>query len=202
MYDEGVADNDPQMQQARDQLFPRFLARFHSAIRECFTTLHYPTRDRLSKVDFLMEFRENHYDGEQQVVAALSGKQKYTEDIASETFRKKVEARLFTQSSMLWSEVIRRAATTPGWQWHRSDALDRLKQECVHEDRWPRGRAIRQQGTLSEAGNHCPHPGAVAQRRHRQREAAGLAGQRRPGLLGSRRGGDSGLEGSRRRRDL
>ena len=136
MYDEGVADNDPQMQQARDQLFPRFLARFHSAIRECFTTLHYPTRDRLSKVDFLMEFRENHYDGEQQVVAALSGKQKYTEDIASETFRKKVEARLFTQASMLWSEVIRRAATTPGWQWHRSDALDRLKQECVHQDRW------------------------------------------------------------------
>ena len=136
MHQEGVADGEPQMQQARDQLLPRFLAQFHSAIRESFTTLHYPTRDRLARVDFLMEFRENRYDGEQQVVAALAGKQKYTEDVAGETFRRKVEARLFTQQSMLWSEVLRRAATQPGWQWHRSDALDRLKQECVHQDRW------------------------------------------------------------------
>ena len=136
MQEEGVADGDPQMQQARDQLLPRFLAQFHSAIRESFTTLHYPTRDRLARVDFLMEFRENRYDGEQQVLAALKGKQKYTEDVAGEIFRKKVETRLFTQQSTLWSEVIRRAATQPGWQWHRSDALDRLKQACVHQDRW------------------------------------------------------------------
>ena len=136
MHQEGIPDGDPQVQQARDQLLPRFLAQFHSAIRESFTTLHYPTRDRLAKVDFLMEFRENRYDGEQQVVAALADKLKYTDDIASETFRKKVEMRLFTQQSMLWSEVTRRAATQPGWPWHRPDALDRLKQECVHQDRW------------------------------------------------------------------
>ena len=136
MQQEGVADGDPQMQQARDQLLPRFLAQFHSAIRESFTTLYYPTRDRLAKVEFLMEFPENRYDGEQQVVAALAGKQKYTEDISGDTFRKKVEARLFIQQSMLWSEVLRRAATQPGWQWHRADALDHLKQECVHQDCW------------------------------------------------------------------
>ena len=136
MRQEGVADGDPQMQQARDQLLPRFLAQFRSAIRETFTTLHYPTRDRLARVDFLMEFRENRYDGEQQIVAALTGRQKYTADVAGETFRKKVEARLFTQPSMLWSEVVRRAATEPGWQWHRPDALDGLKHECVHQDRW------------------------------------------------------------------
>ena len=43
-----------------------------------------------------MEFKENRYDGEQQVVAALAAKQKYTEDVSGEAFRKKVEARLFT----------------------------------------------------------------------------------------------------------
>ena len=133
---EGAADGDPQMQQARDQLLPRFLAQFHSAVRESFTTLHYPTRDRLAKVDFLMEFRENRYDGEQQVVAALADRRKYTTDVAGDVFRRKVEARLFTQQSMLWSEVLRRTATEPGWQWHRPDALDRLKQECAHQDRW------------------------------------------------------------------
>ena len=136
MQQDGVTDNDPQMQQARDQLLPRFVAQFHSAIRETFTTLHYPTRDRLARADFLMEFRENRYDGEQQIVAALKGKQKYTEDVTDKTFRRKLEARLFTQQSMLWSEVIRRAATQPEWQWHRPGLLDHLKQECLHQDLW------------------------------------------------------------------
>ena len=136
MRQEGATDDDPQIRRARDQLLPRFLAQFHSAIREAFTTLHYPTRDRLVKAEFLMEFPENRYDGEQQVIATLAERQKYTEDIASEGFLKKVEARLFTQQSMLWAEVVRRAATQPGWQWHRPDALDHLKDACLHRDRW------------------------------------------------------------------
>ena len=136
MHEEGIADGDTQMQQARDQLLPRFLTRFHSAIRETFTTLYYPTRDRLATVDFLMEFRDNRYDGEEQVRDALAGKQKYTTDVAGETFRRKVEARLFTQQSMPWAEVKRRAATSPVWQWHRVDALDRLKADCLHRDLW------------------------------------------------------------------
>ena len=136
MHQEGMPDNDPQMQQAREQLLPRFLTQFHSAIRETFTTLHFPTRDRLAKADFLMEFRENRYDGEEQVQATLAEKQKYTDDIASETFRKKVEARLFTQQRMLWTEICRRTATTAGWQWHRADAMEGLRSTCVHKDVW------------------------------------------------------------------
>ena len=136
MHEEGVADGDAQMQQARDRLLPRFLARFHSAIRETFTTLYYPTRDRLARVDFTMEFRDNRYNGEEQVRAALAGRHKYTTDVAGDTFRRKVEALLFTQQSMPWAEIERRAATAPGWQWHRPDALDRLKADCLHKDLW------------------------------------------------------------------
>ena len=83
-----------------------------------------------------MEFKENRYNGEEQVREALADRRKYTTDVASETFRKKVEARLFTQASMLWTEIRRRAATAPGWQWHRPDALDRMKADCVHKDLW------------------------------------------------------------------
>ena len=139
MHQEGVADGDVQMQQAREGLLPRFLAQFHSAIRETFTTLHYPTRDRLARTDFLMEFRENRYNGEEQVRQALEARQKYTTETNSETFRRKVESRLFTQKSMLWSEIERRAATSPVWQWHRPNALARLKADCVHRDQWREG---------------------------------------------------------------
>ena len=134
MHQEGMADADPQMQQAREQLLPRFLTQFHSAVRETFTTLYYPTKDRLADADFLMEFRENRYDGEEQVVATLEGKHKYTKDVTGETFRRKVEARLFTQQSMPWTEIERRAATNPVWQWHRPDALKHLRDDCVHKD--------------------------------------------------------------------
>ena len=146
LNEEGIADGDPQMQQARETLLPRFLAQFHSAIRETFTTLYYPTRDRLSKVDFLMEFRDNRYDGEEQVREALAGKLKFTKDVTSETFRKKVEHRLFTQQSMPWSEIKRRAATSPVWQWHHPDALDRMKADCVHKDTW------REEGSYIDKG--------------------------------------------------
>ena len=159
MHEESVSDGDPQMQQARDQLLPRFLAQFHSAVRETFTTLYYPTRDRLAKVDFLMEFKENRYNGEEQVREALADRQKYTTDVASETFRKKVEARLFTQASMLWTEIRRRAATAPGWQWHRPDALDRMKADCLHKDVW------REEGSYVNKG---PFPKPVTSVRIRE----------------------------------
>ena len=154
MHEEGVADGDTQMQQARDQLLPRFLARFHSAIRETFTTLHYPTRDRLATVDFAMEFHDNRYNGEEQVREALAGKHKYTTDVASDTFRKKVETRLFTQQSLPWTEIRRRAATAPGWQWHRPDALDRLKADCLRKDLW------REEGSYVNKGPF-PKPAAA-----------------------------------------
>lgn len=146
MHQEGVAENDPQMQQARDILLPRFLAQFHSAIRETFTTLYYPTKERLNKADFLMEFKENRYNGEEQVIRTLSDKQKYTEAISDDVFRKKIEARLFTQKSMLWSEIKRRAATYTMWQWHRIDALDKLKSDCLHRQIW------REDGNYVEKG--------------------------------------------------
>ena len=151
LHQEGVSDNDPQMQEARERLLPRYLTQFHSAIRETFTTLFYPTRDRLMKVDFLMEFKDNHYSGEEQVRAALAGKQKYTEDIDSDTFRRKVEAKLFTQSSMLWSEIKRKGG-------HRSDVAmapcrrARPAKAIVHSPgRVARGRQLRQQGAFPQA---------------------------------------------------
>ena len=83
-----------------------------------------------------MEFTANKYDGEDQIVRTLKAKMKYTEEVTGETFVKKVEARLFTQKVMPWAEIKRRAATNPAWQWHRSDALDKLMADCLHREVW------------------------------------------------------------------
>jgi hypothetical protein len=81
-----------------------------------------------------------------QVTETLKARYKYTDEVSGENFRKKVEARLFTQKAMLWSEIKRRVATNPAWQWHRPDALDKLKDECVHQDIW------RQDGNYVDKG--------------------------------------------------
>ncbi len=135
LQEEKTPDNDPQMIQARE-LADRVLQTFHSAVRETFTTLWYPTREGLLSADFFMQFHGNRYQGEQQIIKVLKEKRKYTEDVSSDIFRKKVERRLFTTQSMPWSEIKRRAATDPGWQWHRPDALDLLKADLVSKDIW------------------------------------------------------------------
>ncbi|MPZ42202.1 MAG: DUF499 domain-containing protein [Betaproteobacteria bacterium] len=142
---EGTPDQDPQIVQARD-LLDRIRTQFLSATRETFTTLHFPVSDRLMTADFLMEFTSNRYHGEEQVAKTLQAKQKYTDDIAGDTFRQKCEQRLFTQKAMLWSEIKRRAAMNPAWQWHKADALDKLKEDCVHKELWRESGAYVEKG--------------------------------------------------------
>jgi hypothetical protein len=149
MDQEKQPPNDPQRVSALDKL-DKIMLSLLSAARETFVTLTYPHIDKLVNADFKMEYSNNQYRGEQQVRETLKTKQKFTEDVSSETFRKKCEARLFTQKAMPWSEVKKRAATTTSWQWHRTDALDLLKNEMIFKDQW------REQGGYVEKGPFSP----------------------------------------------
>ena len=142
---EGTPANDPQLVQAQE-LRDRIHQTFHSAARETFTTLWYPTASGLMNADFHMRFQGNRYDGEEQIREVLKDKMKFTEDVSGETFRKKCEQRLFTQQSMPWSEIKRRAATNPAWQWHLPAALDDLKSDYLFRDVW------REQGGFVDKG--------------------------------------------------
>lgn len=137
---EKTPENDPQMVQAKE-LADRIRGNFHSAVRETFTTLWYPpiadqATPTLTSADFSMKFEGNRYSGEQQILDLLKDKQKFTEDVASETFRKKCEQRLFTIQSMPWNEIKKRAAMLSKWQWHLPSALDDLKTACILKDVW------------------------------------------------------------------
>ncbi len=132
---EKVPPNDPQ-RVAAGEMRDKIQLRLLSAARETFNSLTYPHGDGLMTADFLMNYKDNKYNGENQVRETLREKQKFTEDIASDVFRRKCEQRLFTQRVMLWSEVKKRAAIDIRWQWHHPDALDNLKNDLVHKDQW------------------------------------------------------------------
>jgi hypothetical protein len=137
---EKIPENDPQMVQSKD-LADRIRGNFFSAVRETFTILWYPPiadqpNPAMVSADFGMKFDGNKYSGERQILDLLKEKQKFTEDIASETFRKKCEQRLFTIQSMPWNEIKKRAAMLTKWQWHLPTALDDLKTASLQKDIW------------------------------------------------------------------
>ena len=187
MHEEGVADGDTQMQQAREQLLPRFLARFHSAIRETFTTLYYPTRDRLARVDFTMEFRGNRYDGEEQVREALAGQ--------AQVHHRRRRRHLPEEGG--GAPVHAAVAAVGGDQAARRDgagvAVAPARRAGPAEGGLPaqgpvaRGGELRQQGSVPQAGHRGAGAGTGPRRRYRRGQAAPAPGQRRRTVRRSRR---------------
>ncbi|MDK2821471.1 MAG: hypothetical protein PWP31_1436 [Clostridia bacterium] len=135
MEEEKVPANNPQYQKAIEKL-DKIKLELLSAARETFVSLYYPSKNGLMKADFLMEFTKNDYNGEKQIRDLLMKRQKFTENITDETFRKKCEDRLFTQKEMRWTDIKDRAATNPLWQWHKPDALDYLKDDMLKKGIW------------------------------------------------------------------
>lgn len=83
-----------------------------------------------------MKFSSNQYRGEDQIRETLIQKKKFELNTEEDTFRQKCEVRLFTNQQMEWSEIKKRAAMSPEWQFHKPDALDKLKERLVRQDRW------------------------------------------------------------------
>ena len=139
MKAEGIPATDQQRKEAEATLDKSIQALF-STIRETFVTLHYPTKNGLEQTDFRLEFKENKFDGEQQVIEALRAAMKYDEfskdDVFLENLRKKCEARLFTTKEMPFSQICERAATETSWQWYHPDQLEALRSDCLKKDKW------------------------------------------------------------------
>lgn len=145
MRDDNVPETNQQYQIALDTHSKKIMSVIQCA-RETFVTLYYPNKKGIASADFKMEFKENKYDGEDQITKLLKSKMKFTDDVSNDSFIRKIEDRLFTRKEMMWSEVKERAATNTTWQWHIPSALDKIKAECIKKDTW------REHGSYIEKG--------------------------------------------------
>jgi len=158
MQSEKVPTNDPQYLEA-EKLKGNIIFNFLSAVKETFVKIYYPTKRGLLDANFLMQFQGNDYNGENQIRTTLIEKRKFNTDIASETFQKYVEEKLFgAQKSVPWNDIKRKAGTTPDWIWHKPDALDQLKATMLQKDIW------RESGNWIEKGPFPPPPTSVSVR--------------------------------------
>ena len=109
-------------------------------IRQTFVKLYFPTKDGLQSGEFNLQFKENAFKGEEQIISVLQGAMKFenysNEDAFMDVMRKKCETRLFTQPSLPWNQIRERAAIEPSWQWYHQAQLDDLKTFCIQRDKW------------------------------------------------------------------
>lgn len=139
MANEGVPPSDQQYKEAEAQLDKAIQALF-STIRETFVSLYYPTKNGIELAEFKLLFKENKFDGEEQIISCLTENSKYErfskDDQFLENLRKKCEARLFTINELPFSQIKERAATTVSWQWYHPDQLESLRLDCIRKDKW------------------------------------------------------------------
>ncbi len=140
MRSERVAENNPQFEMAIDREIKINLA-FLQAARETFVKLYYPFQfkgtNRMVDADFMMEWKGNNYNGEEQVRKVLADRQKFTsDDPKSDGFRNKCLERLFTLPEMRREDLKNRAAANPAWQWHHPKALEELIDHCLRTGFW------------------------------------------------------------------
>jgi len=134
---ERMASSDQQYRDAENSQ-DKITLSLRSALQETFTTLVYPGRDNALRVtDYRIHFENNQFDGEKLIRDTLEQKGKFTTDVSSDTFRKKVEARLFrNQQKSQWNEVLRTAATNTEWNFHDPKALEALKIKMLDMGAW------------------------------------------------------------------
>ena len=150
---EHVPQTDQQYKEAVDQETKAINALL-STIRETFITLYYPTKSGLNNEDFKLEFTENKFNGEQQIIKTLIDVQKFqdftTNNEALKTIWKKAEARIFTQKEMTWAQILERAATETSWQWYHPDQMNQLKKYCMNNDLWREAGGYLQKGPFEK----------------------------------------------------
>ena len=140
MRSERVPENNPQFEMAADREI-KIGQQFLSSARETFVKLYYPFsfrgEDKLVDAEFLMDFKGNNYNGEDQIKKVLSDRQKFTsEDPKGTGFKDKCLQRLFTLDEMRREDLKNRAASKPAWQWTHPKALDELIDHCLRTGVW------------------------------------------------------------------
>lgn len=145
MREERVAENNTQFEIAVDREI-KIGQQFLSSARETFVKLYYPFhfrgQDKLVDAEFLMDFKGNNYNGEEQIKKILLEKHKFIpqngqgDAYKSNEFKEKCLQRLFTLDEMRQVDLKNRASSNPAWQWHHPKALDELIDHCLKNGIW------------------------------------------------------------------
>jgi len=191
MKAEHVPATDQQYKEAENQQDKAIQALLQT-IRETFVTLFFPTKAGIISEDFKLEFKDNAFRGEEQIINVLAEAEKFQDyessDSFMETMQKKCEQRIFTQKEMTWNQIKERAATETIWQWYHPNQFEDLRKECIKKDRW------REMGGYIVKGPFEKEPTSVAVEQTNYNENTGEFTLKVRGIHGDRIYYDIGAE--------
>jgi hypothetical protein len=191
MKAEHVPATDQQYKEAENQLDKATQALLQT-IRETFVTLYFPTKSGIISEDFKLEFKENSFKGEEQIINVLAEADKFEDYQADDEFmdlmQKKCEQRLFTQKEMTWNQIKERAATEIIWQWYHPSQMEDLRKDCLKKDKW------RENGGYLVKGPFAKEPTSVAVEQTYYNEETGEFTLKVRGIHGDRVYYDIGAE--------
>ncbi|MDX9959673.1 MAG: DUF499 domain-containing protein, partial [Spirochaetia bacterium] len=133
---EGLSPRDPQREEAiRNR--NKILLALRSAIQQTFQVLVYPSKGGLRSETINLSFENNKYDPEAQIRKTLEAVSKFSSEKASESWIRKIEDRLFdNQNPVPWSDIKKRAAVKPEWQWQHKDLLEDVRRLAIANGLW------------------------------------------------------------------
>jgi hypothetical protein len=123
-----------------ETIIARTANQFTSAVRDAFKTVVFPVGKGHRAADLKMEFRDNNYDGERQIVTVLAERGKFISsadiDKKFDTLRSYAEEDLFDADAVPAAELKRKAGARTSWYWLPSGGLDHLIKTCVSRKLW------------------------------------------------------------------
>jgi hypothetical protein len=137
--------NGPESQQMKEliDIQVREANGFNSALRETFKTIVFPIKGKLRVVadNFRMEFGQNDYSGEQQIIDTLTRSGKYVpadklDNEMFDTLRQDAEEILFDADAVQVGSLKRNAAARPQWYWLPRGGLDALIKTACQRGFW------------------------------------------------------------------
>jgi Protein of unknown function (DUF499) len=123
-----------------ETIIARSANQFTSAVRDAFKTVVFPTGKGHRAADLKMEFKDNNYDGEQQMMSVLAERGKFIPsaeiDKKFDTLRSYAEDDLFDSDAVPVAELKRKAGARMSWYWLPPAGLDHLIKTAIARKLW------------------------------------------------------------------
>jgi hypothetical protein len=123
-----------------ETIIGRAANQFTSAVRDAFKTVVFPVGKGHRAADLKMEFKDNNYDGEQQIKTVLAERGKFISsadiDKKFDTLRSYAQDDLFDADAVPVAELKRKAGARTSWYWLPPGGLDHLIKTCIARKLW------------------------------------------------------------------
>lgn len=153
-----ISEDDVNLMRAKE-LYDSAELKLLSSIQETFQRLVYPSKNGLKDSEFRMQFYQNNFNGEQEIINALSIVRKLMDfsSKSEDSIKSLIEQRLFIYNQeegivkpTPWNDILRNASVQSGFAFYNPTQLQIFKQKMLDKDLWREENGYVEVGTFKK----------------------------------------------------